>query len=132
MTTTRSNRYSVVANHDRLPSITVSEQQLEDAHREVFGSEDEIKAVPLTCFIKSVWTEKYDQFYRERIVYVRSNNVLLLRFAYSYEVDLDRIKTEGDLLAWTKHLVAKPWMGPERTKAFIEVVSSIKGFNSEF
>jgi hypothetical protein len=131
MTTTQATYYSTVADHDCLPDITVSEQQLEDAHKEVFGTKDEFKPVPLTSFIDSVWAERFDQFYQQHIVWVRSNNVLLLRFAYTYEVDLDRIKTEGHLLAWTKHLVTKPWMSPERTKMFIDVVSDIKGFDSD-
>ena len=54
---------------------------------------------------------------------------LLLRFDYSYEVDLDRIHCERDLLAWVLQLVEKPWMGAERVKLFAYVVADIKDFN---
>ena len=57
-----------------------------------------------------------------RIRIVRSNNVLLIRFKYDYEVDLDRIKTERDLLN-------KTWMTARHIDRFIEAAASIKHFN---
>jgi hypothetical protein len=121
--------YSVTANHDRLPKITVSKEDLEKVEIQTFGSNEEIRVVPASDYVDSPWSRKYDQFYRERIVHVRSNNVLLLRFDYSYEVDLDRIHCERDLLAWVLQLVEKPWMGAERVKLFAYVVADIKDFN---
>lgn len=125
MTEYGSKRYSVVADHDQLPAITISQEVVDAA----YGDPGQIRSIMFFC--DSDWSRKFELFYQQRIVWVRSNNVLLLRFAYSYEVDLDRIKTERDLLAWTKHLVSKPWMGAERTEVFIEAVSDIKGFNSD-
>jgi hypothetical protein len=124
MTTIQSKHYSVVADHDQVPAITISQEVVDAA----YGEPNQIHS--LMFFHESDWTKKFELFYQQHVVWVRSNNVLLLRFAYTYEVDLDRIKTEGDLLAWTKHLVTKPWMGPERTVVFIEAVSDIKGFKS--
>jgi hypothetical protein len=57
---------------------------------------------------------------------VRCNNVLLLRFRYDYEIDLDEIKTERDLLAWALHLSGKTWMNTQRIGRFIEAVAQIK------
>jgi hypothetical protein len=90
--------YSTVADHDQLPNLDISEKELGKVTVQTFGSDQEPKAVSAGVFLDSEWSRKYEQFYRQRIVYVRSNNVLLLRFAYSYEIDLDRIKTEADLL----------------------------------
>jgi hypothetical protein len=78
--------------------------------------------------IDSTWSRLCDQFYQEQIVYVRTNNTVLLRFLYDYEVDLDQIKTEADLLNWTLHLCEKTWMSTERLHKFIEAVAQIKRF----
>jgi hypothetical protein len=123
------DRYSVVADHDQLPELTVTEQQLEAISKETFGDGTCLKLVSAKTYLDSPWQRTWEQFYRERIVHVESNNVLLLRFAYRYEVDLDRIKTERDLLAWVRQLAGKYWMAGERTEIFIEVVAQIKGFN---
>jgi hypothetical protein len=56
------------------------------------------------------------------------NETVLLRFAYDYEVDLDRINSEADLLNWTLHLCGKTWMTVEHLGHFIETVAQIKGF----
>jgi hypothetical protein len=118
-----------VEDHDQLPQLCVTQAQLEEAEELVFGKNDEFKGVSIAAYCDSLWSRLTEQFYRERLVHVRSNNVLLLRFSYDYEVDLDRIKEERDLLAWTLHLVGKPWMTPRRTKQFIKAVAQIKGFN---
>src|ERR1700730_11193941 len=118
--------FGVAEDHDSLPELTISEEQLESAHEAGFGREDEIKIVPLTDFYDSDWSHKFEQFYRERIVHVRSNQTLLLRFQYDYEVDLDRINSERDLLSWALHLCGKAWMTSERVGQFIEAVAKIK------
>jgi hypothetical protein len=124
-----NEHFSVVDDHEQIPELTVSEQDLEQAHIKTFGHPDKSKPVSPLTFLDSDWSRTFERFFQERLVYVRSVNVLLLRFAYLYEVDLDRLKTERDLLGWVLHLVDKPWMGPERTKVFAETVAGIKHFN---
>jgi len=96
-TQTKNNRasatrdFGVADNHDQLQELTVSQ--------EAFWPRRPIPAVPVTAFLDSNWSRLLDEFYRQRIVHVRCNNLLLLRFGYDYEIDLDSIKTERDLLA---------------------------------
>jgi hypothetical protein len=115
--------YSVVDDHPQVPALTISQEDVDAA----FGNPYEMRSI--LFYTNSDWARKFESFYQQCVVWVRSNNVLLLRFAYTYEIDLDRIKTERDLLAWTHHLVGKPWMGPDRTQVFIDTVADIKGFN---
>jgi hypothetical protein len=123
-------RYCIAQDFDHLPPLTVTSERLEKAHNEIFGGEnDEIRAVSPSAFTNSKWSKLFEQFYRERIVYVRNLNVLLLRFQYDYEVDLDRIKSEAALLNWTLHLCDKTWMTTERIHFFIETVAAIKKFD---
>jgi hypothetical protein len=121
--------FGIAAAHEQLPVQTITQKDVDAAHDLVFGSgRENPRCVPLTAFADSEWSRAIEQFYRERIVHVTSNNVMLLRFAYDYEVDLDRIKTERDLLAWTLHLCGKTWMNTERISHFIEAVTAIKHF----
>jgi hypothetical protein len=57
------------------------------------------------------------------------NGWITLNFAYPYEIDLDRIKTERDLLAWALHLTTKTWMNRKRLHYFIEKVGKHKNLN---
>jgi hypothetical protein len=127
------NLFSVAAGRGRLARLTITEEQVEAAHVATFGARDDAKlsGASIMAYVDSPWVRANDKFYRQRIVHVRNNNTLLLRFAYDYEVDLDRITTERELLAWVLHLVGKPWMGPERTKMFAKAVAEIKGFDIE-
>lgn len=52
--------------------------------------------------------------------------ICTLNFKYPYEIDLDRIKTERDLLAWTLHLAGKTWMDRGKLVAFIEAIGKHK------
>jgi hypothetical protein len=58
-------------------------------------------------------------------VHVRSNNGLLLGFAHSYKVELNRINSERDLLAWTI-TVPKLWMRTENTEMFLRSCAKSK------
>jgi hypothetical protein len=118
-----AKHYTVTVDHDQLPELVVTQEQVDAA----FGPKNAGHSIMF--YVDSEWVRLYERFFQERIVHVRSNNVLLLRFAYTYEVDLDRIHTARDLLAWTLHLVDKPWMGAERVKVFAAAVANIKGFN---
>ena len=62
-----------------------------------------------------------------KIVINKRRGVCTLKFDCPYEIDLDRIKTEGDLLAWVRHLAGKPWMNGGRLKLFIDAVGVYKG-----
>jgi hypothetical protein len=121
--------YGIAQDSDHLPRLTVTQAWLDEVHKEIFGEENEIRLVSASAYTDSNWTRLFDQFYRERIVYVRDVNVLLLRFQYDYEIDLDRIKSEAALLNWTLHLCEKTWMTTERLHFFIEAVAQIKKFN---
>lgn len=63
-----------------------------------------------------------------KIVLDEKRATCTLNFNYPYEVDLDRIKTPRDLLAWVRHLAGKPWMNRERLELFIDAVAKHKGF----
>jgi hypothetical protein len=118
--------YGVASDLNSLPKLTVSQEWLDEAQTEVFGTKDEMRLVLATVLVDSDWSRLFDQYYREGIIYVRSNETLLLRFLYDYEIDLDRINSEADLLRWTLHLCGKTWMTSERLHQFIETVAAIK------
>ena len=65
----------------------------------------------------------------KQITIDRTNATCTLKIKYPYEVDLETICTERDLLAWTLHLAKKPWMKPRHIAFFIEQVGNHKGFN---
>ena len=48
---------------------------------------------------------------------------------HDYEIDLNRIKTERDLLAWTLHLSEKSWMTTAGLHEFISVIAKAKGLS---
>jgi hypothetical protein len=64
----------------------------------------------------------------EKVVIDAKANTVTLNFAYAYEIDLDRIKSERDLLHWTLHLSEKVWMTSDRLNIFITRVGKHKGF----
>ena len=105
--------YSIVESE--LPPITLSLDKVkkrESLMREQFG-------IALKASQLKEYCEPREQYYRERIVYVWSNNVLHLRLMYDYEVDLDRIKTSANLLNWVAHLAEKTWMSNDAIRRFI-------------
>jgi hypothetical protein len=118
--------YGVASNPEHLPAFSVSQEQVEAAQQKLFGTDDERYGVSPAAIIGSEWARLFDQFYRERVVYVRSNETLLLRFSYNYEIDLDRINSATDLLCWALHLCGKTWMSTEHLRHFIEAVGAIK------
>jgi hypothetical protein len=64
-----------------------------------------------------------------KVVIDAARGTCTLKFRYSYEVDLERIKSERDLLAWVRHLAGKPWMTGQRLELFIDAVARHKGFS---
>jgi hypothetical protein len=125
---TSDRRFGIAEDQGQLPVLTLTQEDVDAAHDETFGTDDDPKSVSLMAFVDSEWADLLEEFYRQRIVYVRSNEVMLLRFRYDYEVDLDRINTERDLLAWTLHLCGKTWMNTERVSRFSKAVAVIKDF----
>jgi hypothetical protein len=78
--------YSAVADHPQVPEITISQADVDKAYGDPHAGHSP------AFFIDSDWSRKFERFFQEHIVWVKSNNVLLLRFSYLYEVDLDRIQ----------------------------------------
>jgi hypothetical protein len=70
----------------------------------------------------------YESPNASKIVIDAERATCTLHFDYAYEIDLDRIKTERDLLAWVKHLAGKTWMTSERLELFIDAVAEHRGF----
>lgn len=128
--------FAVVQNHSQLPALTVSLQELENARSDFWDAKPEAtnssprfpKGHSLVEILHAPCEKLARQFYQQRIVYVQSNETLLLRFAYDYEVDLDRISSPLELLGWTLHLCGKNWMTTEHLHYFIEAVCQIKDF----
>ncbi len=119
-----SKLYSVVADHDQLPRLWITQDQVDAA----FGPK--ATSCSLLSLLDLEPNQLREDFFGQRVIYVQSNNVLLLRFQYGgYEVDLDQIHTERDLLAWVLQLVGKPWMNAERIEVFASAVADLKGFN---
>jgi hypothetical protein len=71
---------------------------------------------------------KFPYWEGDKIVIDPENATVTLNYAYPYEIDLDRIKTERDLLAWALHLSEKTRMNIARICAFITKVGKIKRF----
>ena len=46
-----------------------------------------------------------------------------------YYIELDRIKTPLDLLAWVNQISGKTWMTPARTKQFIRSMCTRNGWS---
>lgn len=46
-----------------------------------------------------------------------------------YEIELLRIRTERDLLAWVLHLTEKSWMTAGAIHAFVSGVGKLKNFS---
>jgi hypothetical protein len=117
-TTTSKPRYGIDSDPEHLPKLTVTQEDVDAAAAEAFGTEDEIRLLPVSAFTSSNWSRLSDRYYRERVVHVRSNRTLLLRFDYDYGVDLDRINSEADLIRLTRHFCEKVWMTTERLGCF--------------
>lgn len=64
----------------------------------------------------------------QNIVVDPRGETITLNFAYPYEIDLGRIKTAHDLLAWTQHLAGKYWMTTAGLKQFIRKVGEHKNW----
>jgi len=65
-----------------------------------------------------------------KIVLNPETQTITLNFLYPYQIDLDRIKNERDLLAWSLHLCEKNWMNTNRIAAFIHKVAEFKGLSA--
>jgi hypothetical protein len=75
--------FSVAGDHDHLPELTVTQDDVDRAHDEVFGPPEKPRGVPITAFVDSEWSQLFEEYHRQRLVHVLSNNVLLVRHLYS-------------------------------------------------
>lgn len=66
------------------------------------------------------------------IIHYEHNRTLVLTWSYDYEIDLDRIKDEQDILWWVCHLSEKVWMDKDRIRAFIVAACAAKGFKKPY
>ena len=74
--------------------------------------------------------EDHERLMEKTFVYVKSNNTMQISVNdYPYEVDLDRINSERDLLAWVLHLSEKTWATTDIISEFASRVARIKGFD---
>jgi hypothetical protein len=48
----------------------------------------------------------------------------------TYDILLDDIKTEGDLMRWALHISRKTWATRNILSRFMEIVAEIKGFQT--
>jgi hypothetical protein len=119
-------RYSVVNTYREMPEATVTQEMVDTANDKIGTKTKFGRMYSPIELVDSEWSHFQAQFYRERLVYVRDVEVLMVRFCYNYEVDLDRINNERDLLAWALHFTEKTWMNTERLHYFIEATASIK------
>ena len=75
------------------------------------------------------WSEKTKDLMNEIFIHNAKNNTITINSSYKYEIDLDRIATESNLLWWLDHLSAKTCMPKELLREFIRRVAQIKGWN---
>jgi hypothetical protein len=49
----------------------------------------------------------------------RRRNCIILRGPYDYEVDLDRCKSNDDILNWIMHIAGKTWADPRENPTLL-------------
>ena len=57
-----------------------------------------------------------------------TGNFIVLDVVYPYEIGLESIKDQRELLGWTRHLTEKNWVTGEVISMFIDTVNSAKGW----
>jgi hypothetical protein len=126
------NHFTTVENNSELPKKTVDQDDLDLIYQETFGwghfSHPNLGSIWIPENANR-WEDIFHRFYCERIVFIREFGMLALRFGgYDYNIPLERIETERDLLAWVRHLSFKHWATAERLRLFMDAVSTIKEF----
>jgi hypothetical protein len=73
-------------------------------------------------------SKQIDDLYKNEIlIYDKSVDVLEIRLHdYPYEVDLEQVLNQHDLVVWIHHLTEKNWVDCDLINAFIERVYEIK------
>lgn len=87
------------------------------------------KALPKVLSITELMADPEMKEAREHIVINTRRQTCTLSYAYPYEIDLDRIKTERDLLGWSLHLMEKNWMTLVRLHEVVRAIAIAKRFN---
>jgi hypothetical protein len=113
-----------VPDYADMPPFSVTNEEFARAGQDL--DKHLCRGVSLADPAWEAYAEVKEPYYFERLVYVTNVEVLMVRFSYNYEVDLDRIHTERDLLAWALHFTEKTWIDTQRLHHFIEAVASIK------
>jgi hypothetical protein len=118
--------YSIAPTRAEMPKVSITQDLINVANDKIGTKTEFVRTFSPIELLDSEWSHLQAEFYRERLVYVINVEVLMVRFHYDYEVDLDRISSERDLLAWALHFCEKTWMNTERLHYFIEAAASIK------
>jgi len=125
------HHFSIIEDPNDLPIKTIDQDDVDLAYQEGWGNGPRVGSIPIWSPRHTTqWQNVFHQFYCQRIVFIRSFNMLALRFGgYDYNLPLERIETERDLLAWVRHLSSKEdWITLQRLRVIIDAVATIKGF----
>ena len=76
-----------------------------------------MKFMDVADMIKS--GEEHQREMYKAFEYDKTLNVLTLKIAYPYHIQLSRIKSKSDLLGWVVHLCEKEWMTAEFVYEFV-------------
>ena len=71
-----------------------------------------------------------DQAVSNKVTIDEQLGVCILDLGYKYELDLDRIRNERDLLKWVHHLSKKVGMSIEMVPFFIDKVARFKNLDA--
>ena len=70
MSSKQLNHYSVVADHPQVPPLTISQADVDEAYG------DPSEGHSIMFYTDSDWSRKFERFFQEHIVWVKSNNVV--------------------------------------------------------
>lgn len=58
----------------------------------------------------------------------KADGVLIINVDYPYCIELSRLKSKNDVLAWVLHLCEKVWIDTDILREFIERVFELRGW----
>ena len=68
----------------------------------------------------------------EKIVYIDNGCIVLdVKGRLKYDIDLDRIRTQEDILGWIAQLSGKNWFTSEYLWHFLNTIDSVTGLVSK-
>src|SRR5262245_12324425 len=115
--------YSIVESFAELPKITLSWEQVEEVVHKRFPSlpianedyQDRVRELAGGSYHNSAWVRLYQQYFTERLTYVREARALCIRYGedgHGVELSLEGINTAGDLLRAVLTLCRQEWATP--------------------